>query len=211
MDGEDSLAMRLKVLRERRGLSQNQLAIRAEVGNSTVSRIEAGIITNPGHITLGKIAGALRVHPSELTGERPLPPRDDQVLEGAVGLPVLSRPVHAGNETFWTDTPDTVWVPRVFRDRYPRARVAVVDGDCMSPHIEQGEKILFDPDQRPVDGQMVVVTTEDGQTLLKWFRLDDDGRPFLRSADGQEIRPNGAIIEGVVIEVRKGAVRDPEA
>lgn len=128
-----------------------------------------------------------------------------------MGLPVLQRRVHAGGDSFWGDTNDTVWVPRNFLALHPRAQVAIVDGECMKPHIEAGERILFDPDQQPVDGQMVVVTTEEGQTLLKWYRLDELGRPFLRSADGQQIRPNGAKVEGVVIEVRRGAIRDPEA
>lgn len=201
---------RLTGLRERRAWSMGQLAERSGVSRAAISRIEAGLTPSPGAETLRKLAEALGVGVSEITGERPIPRRQPQVMEGAVGLPVLKRRVHAGGDSYWSDTDDTVWVPRQFRDRYPRAQVAIVDGTCMSPHIEQGEKILFDPDGRPVDGQMVVVTTDDGQTLLKWFRLDDDGRPFLRSADGQEIRPNGAIIEGVVIEVRRGAIRDPE-
>lgn len=196
---------------KRREWSLGMLAERSGLNKGYLSQLTRGRVDNPGATTLGKIAAALRVPLSELTGERPMAPRQEQVLEGAVGLPVLKRRVHAGGESYWDDTPDTVWVPRQFRDRYPRARVAIVDGSCMSPHIDAGEKILFDPDQMPVNGQMVVVTTDEGQTLLKWFRLDEDGRPFLRSADGQELRPNGAIVEGVVIEVRKGAIRDPEA
>lgn len=199
-NGEDTVATRLRALRQRRGWSQSQLAAHSEISNSTVSRIESGDILSPGVEILRRLSGALRVDLSDLTGERPMPRRQPQVLEGAVGLPVYKRRVHAGGETYWDDTPDTVWVPNSFRARYPRAIVAIVDGDCMSPHIDQGEKILFDPDQKPVNGQMVVVTTEDGQTLLKWYRLDEEGEPFLRSADGQEIRPNGAIIEGGVHE-----------
>lgn len=210
-NGEVSVAVRLKSLRTRRGWSQNQLSSHAEVSNSTISRIESGDIQSPGVDILRKLSGALGVDLSEITGERPMPRRQPQILEGAVGLPVLKRRVHAGGDSFWGDTEDTVWVPRNFLALHPRTQVAIVDGACMSPHIEQGERILFDPDQKPVDGQMVVVTTEDGQTLLKWFRLDELGRPFLRSADGQQIRPNGAKVEGVVIEVRRGAVRDPEA
>lgn len=205
------VGQRLRVLMDRRGWSLGVLADRAGVDKGHLSVLLRGKVPNPGAATLRKLSAALGVDLSEITGERPIPRRQPQVLEGAVGLPVLKRRVHAGGESYWGDTEDTIWVPRQFRDRYPRAQVAVVDGRCMSPHIEPGEKILFDPDQKPVDGQMVVITTDDGQTLLKWFRLDDEGRPFLRSADGEEIRPNGAIIEGVVIEVRRGAIRDPQA
>lgn len=202
---------RLRLLRERHGWSLAQLGGRSEVDPTTIWKIESGMTANPGHKTLVRIAGALGVDPSEITGERPVPRRQRQILEGAVGLPVYKRRVHAGGEGYWGDTEDTLWVPHEFLRRYPRARVAVVDGTCMSPFVEQGEKIVLDPDQKPVDGQMVVVTTDLGETLLKWYRLDALGRPFLRSADGQEMRPNGAKIEGVVIEMRRGAVRDPEA
>lgn len=211
MAEETVVGDRVRLLRERREWSYAQLGARAGLDPTTVWKIETGATANPGHKTLEKLSVAFGVDPSEITGARPIPRRQPQVLEGAVGLPVLRRKVHAGGDPYWDDTPDTVWVPRIFLARHPRAQVAVVDGTCMSPHIEAGEKILFDPDQQPIDGQMVVVTTEDGQTLLKWFRLDELGRPFLRSADGQEIRPNGAKVEGVVIEVRKGAIRDPEA
>jgi transcriptional regulator with XRE-family HTH domain len=206
-----AIADRLTSLRERRGWSMGQLADRSGVSRAAISRIESGGTPSPGAATLVRLAGALGVDLADLTGDRPMPRRQPQVLEGAVGLPVYKRRVHAGGDSFWGDTEDTLWVPHEFLRMHPRARVAIVDGTCMSPFVEQGEKIVFDPDQRPVDRQMVVVTTDQGETLLKWYRLDALGRPYLRSADGDEIRPNGARIEGVVIEMRRGAVRDPEA
>lgn len=207
---EQTIGQRVLALMTRREWTLGKLAERSGVSKSQLSLLTRDLIEAPRVDTLEKIAQGLGVDLSEITGERPMPRRERQVLEGAVGLPVLKRRVHAG-ESAWGDTADTVWVPHSLLRMHPRTLVAVVDGSCMSPHIEPGERILFDPDLKPVNGQMVVVTTEDGQTLLKWFRLDELGRPYLRSADGQEIRPNGAKIEGVVLEVRRGAIRDPEA
>lgn len=95
--------------------------------------------------------------------------------------------------------------------RHRNAQAAVVTGECMVPHVLPGEKVVFDPDQTPVDRAMVVVTTDDGDTMIKWYRVGSDGRPYLRAADGTRIHPNGARIEGVVISLEREAVRDPEA
>lgn len=210
-EGLSDLATRVRRLRESRGWSLANLGARAGVDPTTIWKIEHGKTPNPGNETLVKISGALGVHLLELTGERPMPPRQPEVVGGGVKLPVVRRRVHAGGETDWGDTGDDYWVPLRFKILYPRVQAAIVDGDCMSPHIRTGDKVLFDPDRTPVNGQMVVVTTEDGHTLLKWFRVGADGRAFLRSADGQEMRPNGAKVEGVVMEVHRGAIRDPEA
>ena len=57
--------MRLRELRERRVLSQGQLAERAGVGRNTINRLEGGRLkARPS--TLQKIAGALGVDPEEL-------------------------------------------------------------------------------------------------------------------------------------------------
>jgi transcriptional regulator with XRE-family HTH domain len=59
---------RLKNLRVRRALTQQELADRAGIGKNTVSRIER----NEGELhmsTLRKLAKALDVDPSELVGE----------------------------------------------------------------------------------------------------------------------------------------------
>jgi transcriptional regulator with XRE-family HTH domain len=57
--------MGLKEMRERRGLSQSDLAVGAGVGKSTIAKIEAGRV-RPHHKTVRKLAKALRVSPAEL-------------------------------------------------------------------------------------------------------------------------------------------------
>ena len=58
--------MRLRELRERRVLSQGQLAERAGVGRNTINRLEGGRLKKARPSTLQKIAGALGVNPEEL-------------------------------------------------------------------------------------------------------------------------------------------------
>lgn len=210
-DGEVTLAIRLRPLREQRGWSQNQLAIRAEIGNSTVSRIEAGIISSPGVDVLRKISGALGAQLPELTGEMPMPRRRAEFQEGIARLPLRSLRVQADGRPVWDDTRDTIVVSGRAAFGRPNAFAAIVTGQCMTPHVMPGDTVLIDPDRQPQTGDMVVVTDDSGDTVVKWYRVDPLGRPFLRAADGTELRPNGAKIEGVVFRVEREAVRDPEA
>lgn len=55
------LAARLRSLRERAGISQEQLAFRAEVSAATVRKIETGVVLEPGYFTVLAILGALGV------------------------------------------------------------------------------------------------------------------------------------------------------
>lgn len=51
----------VKTARERRGWDQKTLAQRSRVGQSTISRIESGEITNPSNDTVQKLELALRL------------------------------------------------------------------------------------------------------------------------------------------------------
>lgn len=60
------LAINLRRLREKKGLSQDKLAKLAYVANNTIIKIEQGQNTNPTLDTLNKIATALEVSIEEL-------------------------------------------------------------------------------------------------------------------------------------------------
>lgn len=53
------LAERLRSLRDMAGLSQEQLAARAEVSVATVSKIETGVVREPGYFTVIAMLDAL--------------------------------------------------------------------------------------------------------------------------------------------------------
>lgn len=66
--GPDELARRLRALRERAGWTQMQLAERAGIAQTVISRMEGGPNLSPRLSTLRKLAEALSVSVSDLTG-----------------------------------------------------------------------------------------------------------------------------------------------
>jgi len=199
---------RLRSFRERRNWSLTQLAERASVDHSTIWKIENGKTPNPGAETLRKLSGALGVDLSEITGERPMPRRRAEIFEGVAMVPVMRVRVQASGQPAWDDTRESVPVSIQIAAGRPNIRAAIVSGDCMTPVVFPGERIVFDPDAHPQDRDMVIVTEDGGATLVKWFRIDQLGRPFLRAENGTEMRPVAARIEGVVLHVERRAPRD---
>ena len=65
---EYPLAVNIKKLREKKGLSQDRLAKLANVANNTIIKIEQGENINPTLDTLKKIAKALETSIDELIG-----------------------------------------------------------------------------------------------------------------------------------------------
>lgn len=56
-----TLAQKLAKYREMKGLSQQALAKQANIPQSSISRIETGLLKNPGVICLQRLANALDV------------------------------------------------------------------------------------------------------------------------------------------------------
>lgn len=176
---------------------------------TTIWKIATGKTPNPGRGTLQQLADAFGVSVDDLAGSRPLR-RRRVVLDGEVArVPLMHLRVQADGDPIWDDTSDTIVVSRRLGAGRPNAFAAMVTGTCMAPHVLAGEVVLIDPDREPRHRNMVVVTTDDGETLVKWYRVGQDGRPYLRAADGSEIRPNGARIQGVVFRIERDAIDDP--
>jgi transcriptional regulator with XRE-family HTH domain len=208
-----TLGEKITALRLRRGWSQNQLAERAGIDKGHLSKIVRGTYPNPGRTTLLKLSAALGESIEMITGDHPFPMvRPTTVIESVVVIPVSTIRVHADGQPEYDDTPETVsTLAKNALTRASNLRAAVVTGTCMHPDVNPGDVVIFDPGAlTPVDGQMVVVLTADGDTLIKWFRRDELGRPYLRARDGTMLRPNGAKIIGTVVDISRRPIRDPE-
>jgi transcriptional regulator with XRE-family HTH domain len=58
--------MRLKEIRNKKGITQDQLAAKSGIDQTTISAIERGIIMNPTWDTVKRLSSALRVKPEIL-------------------------------------------------------------------------------------------------------------------------------------------------
>lgn len=67
----ERLAARLRALRERAGMSQEQLAARAEVSVATIRKIETVAVVEPGYFTILAILRVLGVTTEELSNISP--------------------------------------------------------------------------------------------------------------------------------------------
>ena len=64
-----SLGQKIKALRKEKGLTQEQLAIKAEVSYTTLTKVETGAIKNPSFETVAAIAKGLEITLDTLTSE----------------------------------------------------------------------------------------------------------------------------------------------
>jgi transcriptional regulator with XRE-family HTH domain len=62
------IAERVRAARELSGLTQQELAVKAQVSTGTIARLEQGKTTRPRDDEFGRIAAALGTTPSELMG-----------------------------------------------------------------------------------------------------------------------------------------------
>lgn len=210
MAGELSVGDRVRTLLDQRGWSYARASREAGgLDATTIWKIATGKTPNPGRGTLQQLADAFGVSVDDLAGNKPLK-RRRVVFDGEVArVPIMQLRVQADGHPVWNDA-DTLIVSRQVARGRPNAFAAQVTGRCMTPHVLPGEIVLIDPDREPADRNMVVVTTDDGETLVKWYRVDQLGRAYLRAADGTRMRPNGAKIEGVVFRIERDAMNDPE-
>ncbi len=72
-----ALGRRLRILRERRGLTQDACGRVAGVGPDVISRLENGRYTSPGLRTLLRVSQGLGVRLAELLPDGPEPARGD--------------------------------------------------------------------------------------------------------------------------------------
>lgn len=64
-DQAERLARRLRDVREQAGLTQEQVAVRAQVAVATLRKIETGAVIEPGYFTVIALLGALGIGHSE--------------------------------------------------------------------------------------------------------------------------------------------------
>lgn len=169
---------RLKQARKHAKLSQVQLAERAGIAQASISEIERGLTRTSGHLVkFATICGVSPIWLSEGTGSM-LASEQSNV---APGPPILSATrrieivgtAQLGNDGYWAglDVAEG-WVETWSRDE--DAYALRLKGDSMAPAIRSGWIAVCEPNHRLVPGEYVMVTTVDGQSMVKELLFEND-------------------------------------
>lgn len=212
---------RIKIAREKIGVSQSELARRIGVKPQSVQVWEAGR-NGPSRKRITILARELKVsphwlefgeEPQGLEGERQ---RKVQELEEtnltAKEFPLISW-VQAGQ---WSEIVDNfqpgdaeTWVPfGISRRDIPNGFCLRVRGDSMEPEFADGDIILVDPHKQPENGQFVIAKLLDtNEATFKKYVIDAGVISLhpLNYPKHQPIHLNGrkALIVGVVVGKQK--------
>lgn len=177
----------MREARERRGLTQADLARAAGVSAGTIGNVEAGSRKQPRDLLA--IAEALGVDPHWLANGigGPIPTSPEYLTEGGATLRenapngyTVSYPrdsVEAAVPVQYEGRPDASGAIGLhdLRDggvvgaafTGPAAFAIKVNGDALHPAARHGSYIVCDPDAPPVPGELVLVEFQDGGAALR--------------------------------------------
>lgn len=161
-----STGANIRRLREQRGLTQEQLGKMVDVSRSTITQWERGWTTpRMGNVQL--LAGALGVSTADIIADE-LPPSN--AIKPATAkpayAPLLGR-VHAGEAKEPDVLQDAIPVPYEIIKRHPQGYFLQVEGDCMDNVYPEGCYILIDPEQRPSNGSIAVVSIDCADYVMR--------------------------------------------
>lgn len=175
------------------------LAQRAAVTRSAISKIEMEE-REPKTATLQKIAHALGVSIGSLLYESEPTPAPRAEIFGAYGRVPLVRPAHAGAEIILQEYGNPEYVPGAMA-ALGSLLATEIQGDCLEPEIRPGDVVFFDTARRdPQHGEIVVVTSAEGELLLRRAIRTPDAAIWLTNRHNVMEQPNGLRLEGVVVQ-----------
>lgn len=171
--GMTTLALRIKKARASAGLTQKALAEKAGVEQPVISQLETG--KNLKSAFLATIASACGVNAIWLaTGKgdmKPLPVEPSNVEQGpkitsAPRKIIIVGTAQMGPDGYWCGIDGNEgWVETYSKDE--DAYALRLKGDSMAPAIRNGWIAVCEPNHRLVPGEYVMVTTIDGQSMVK--------------------------------------------
>ena len=180
----ETLAARLKSVREAKGLTKYRLAKLARVSQTYIYRLEKGEIRNPRRDTLQALSRGLNISLAELLGETS--PKDTwSLVEQSLKAYI---PVYAGVD----DMEPIDWVACT-RSKVPldTVRAYRIEGLSLDPHVKLGDTIIVDSSLVPFDGDLILVSSKGklGEVGIAQFSkyhgsqvlIDERGNHELRS------------------------------
>lgn len=177
-EGRKKLAIYIKTLREKREFGLNQLAMKAGIQKTILSRIEAGKILKINPFFLRQLAVALRIDYKELykmvgyleeedfKGEMEL----NESQAEYIGVKVVELPVYgiASAEKGYLNLETIIKHKKVINDGFSSDSFLVeVNGDSMATLINDQDIVVVDPQLNDyVAGKIYVITYND-ETYIK--------------------------------------------
>jgi len=171
------LGERLKIARLAAGLTQDELAVAAGTNDVSIFRYEAGL-HKPKVDIISKLAAALKCNLTWLiTGKGDMKNAFDG-LKGVSELfpiPVYGK-ISAGYPTMTTDDiVEYICLP----DAPAGSAAMVVTGDSMNPTIKHDDYVVFLQHDDVRSGDIVVISNEYGELMVKRYRTKDDAGYFI--------------------------------
>ena len=189
----ESIAARLKALREARGVTKYRLAKLTGVSETYIYRIERGLIENPRRDTLQKLAQGLSITLAQLVGETG-PLETWQLVEQSLKAYI---PVYTGIYEVGMEAVDYVVCTRA---KIPpeTLRGYRIDGLSLEPEIRAGDTVIVDSAIVPTTGDLVLVSME-GMVAVERYSEDVEGNKWLADNDGR-YRLEDASLHGVIVQ-----------
>lgn len=204
---EMGIGDRLGEILVQRGWSLSRLAAETKkhgtgVSVSQISLLVRGEILSPRVLTIRRICVALEISEKMLLGptddDLGIRAQDLRAFEGVVSVPVV---LLGSGEGGFVKTGETVGVASSLLRGRRRLLAAVVDGGGMAPHCLIGDRVVFDPDAQPRNGQLVILRHSQA-TLTAWYVVNN-GVTSYRFADGSWLEPGQVLVAGVVIYIMR--------
>jgi len=173
---------RIKKRREALGLSQVDLAQKANISKQTLYKYENGIVTNIPSDKIELIANILRTSPAHLMGWET--PTFQSGPFGRYRIPVLSsvaagKPIYAEEDVLeWIDYD---------KDPGDHVKAVKIEGNSMIPRIQNGDTVIFDTDLEWEDGNVVIATVNGDHATCKRIKRYADGIALL--SDNPDVAP----------------------
>lgn len=204
--GEDVFQIRLKELRESRGLSQADLAQAIHTKQSTVAMWENGT-NRPRNATLEKLANFFGVSTDYLLGRSDLKKRTPR--EKGVQIPVLGY-VQAGIPVeAIEDIIDYEEIPESMARRGEFFALQI-RGDSMEPKFSEGDVVIVRKQPDVNSGDIAVVLVNGDDATIKKIKKRPEGVMLIPSNpnyepmfySNQEIEELPVVVLGKVVELR---------
>lgn len=161
-----STGANIRRLREQRNLTQDELGNMVGVSRSTITQWERGWTTpRMGNIQI--LAGIFGVTTADIIADEPSPANAIKPTTAQPAYAPLLGRVHAGQAQEPDVLQDAIPVPYEIIKHHPQGYFLQVEGDCMDNVYPEGCYILIDPEQRPSNGSIAVVSIDGADYVMR--------------------------------------------